>query len=139
MLLLLLSLNIEKCTLHWLSANVRTVEDLKITILATFFKVTLSYSNVHNFAYNLAQLLQLWYQIKTNILVKYLSIKWNYVYGVLCWVKTFSSDFGLLLWGLLIIKVQTLHSTFYWATPFKLHTPPVEDFGKVAYIGSVNS
>ena len=26
----------------------------------------------------------------------------------------------------------------YWATPFKLHTPPVEDFGKVGQMGSGN-
>ena len=25
-----------------------------------------------------------------------------------------------------------------WATPFKTHTPPVEDFGKLDYMGSVN-
>ena len=27
----------------------------------------------------------------------------------------------------------------YWATPFKIHTPPVEDFGKVYHSGSISS
>ena len=26
----------------------------------------------------------------------------------------------------------------HWTTPFKIHTPPVEDFGKVYHRGSVN-
>ena len=26
----------------------------------------------------------------------------------------------------------------HWATPFEIHTPPVEDFGKVYHSGSVN-
>ena len=29
-------------------------------------------------------------------------------------------------------------TTLYWATPFKIYTPPVEDFATVYHRGSVN-
>ena len=37
-----------------------------------------------------------------------------------------------------ISKCNREHDCAYWGIPFKTHTPPVEDFGKVYHWGCAN-